>query len=135
MANLFIYFDGDESVLKNIFKNILGRTHIYLPHAQTTIYDSKVKLFLKQGISRQLNRDAIVRFECENSAYLFFVFIVCILIYIVHMQGFQSGPVRGTFTRLRSCIVPAEITEPPKISGGQNHKYDQFSSNLLHQCI
>jgi hypothetical protein len=40
------------------------------------------------------------------------------------MQGFQSGPVPGTFTRLRSCIVPAEITEPPKISGGQNHKYD-----------
>jgi hypothetical protein len=33
-------------------------------------------------------------------------------------------PVPGTFTRLRSCIVPAEITEPPKISGGQNHKYD-----------
>ena len=44
-----------------------------------------------------------------------------------HAQGFQSGPVPGTFTRLRSCIVPAEITEPPpppKISGGQNHKYD-----------
>ena len=39
-------------------------------------------------------------------------------------QWFQSGPVPGTFTRLRSCIVPAEITEPPKISGGQNHKYD-----------
>jgi hypothetical protein len=39
-------------------------------------------------------------------------------------QGFQSGPVPGTFTCLRSCIVPAEITEPPKISGGQNHKYD-----------
>ena len=39
-------------------------------------------------------------------------------------QGFQSGPVPGTFTRLRLCIVPAEITEPPKISGGQNHKYD-----------
>jgi hypothetical protein len=29
------------------------------------------------------------------------------------MQGFQSGPVPGTFTRLRSCIVLAEITEPP----------------------
>jgi hypothetical protein len=41
-----------------------------------------------------------------------------------YSQGFQSGPVPGTFTRLRSCIVPAEITEPPKISGGQNHKYD-----------
>ena len=39
-------------------------------------------------------------------------------------QGFQSGPVPGTFTRLRSCIVPAEITEPPKIRGGQNHKYN-----------
>ena len=41
------------------------------------------------------------------------------------LQGFQSGPIPGTFTRLRSCIVPAEITEPPKISGGQNHKYDR----------
>jgi hypothetical protein len=40
------------------------------------------------------------------------------------MQGFQSGPVPGTFTRLRSCIVPAEITEPPKINDGQNQKYD-----------
>jgi hypothetical protein len=28
-------------------------------------------------------------------------------------QGFQSGQVPGTFTRLRSCIVPAEITDPP----------------------
>ena len=43
-----------------------------------------------------------------------------------YIQGFQSGPVPGTFTCLRSCIVPAEITEPPpkKISGCQNHKYD-----------
>ena len=39
-------------------------------------------------------------------------------------QGFQSGPVPGTFTRLRSCIVPVEITEPHKISGGQKQKYD-----------
>ena len=46
----------------------MGRKHIYLPHAQTDIYDSKVKLFLKQGISHQLDRDAVVRFECENSA-------------------------------------------------------------------
>jgi hypothetical protein len=42
----------------------------------------------------------------------------------LRMQGFQSGPVPGTFTRLRSCKVPAEITELPNISGGQNHKYD-----------
>jgi hypothetical protein len=40
--------------------------NIYLPHAQTAIYDSKVKLFLKQGISHQLGRDAVVRFECEK---------------------------------------------------------------------
>jgi hypothetical protein len=32
----------------------LGRKHIYLPHAQTAIYDSEVNLFLKQGISHQL---------------------------------------------------------------------------------
>jgi hypothetical protein len=38
----------------------LGRKHIYLPHAQTAIYESKVKLFLKQGISHQLGRDAVV---------------------------------------------------------------------------
>jgi hypothetical protein len=42
----------------------------------------------------------------------------------INDQGFQSGPVPGTFTRLRSCIVPAEITEPPIISSGQNQKYD-----------
>jgi hypothetical protein len=71
-------------------EKILGRKHIYLPHAQTAIYDSKVSMI---GLN-------------------------------VSMQGFQSGPVPGTFTRLRSCIVPVEITEPPKISGGQNHKYD-----------
>jgi hypothetical protein len=32
-------------------KKILRRKHIYLPHAQTAIYDSKVMLFLKRGIS------------------------------------------------------------------------------------
>ena len=49
-------------------EKILGRKYNYLPYAQTAIYDSKVKLFLKQGISHQLGRDAVVRFECENSA-------------------------------------------------------------------
>ena len=35
----------------------------------------------------------------------------------MQIQGFQSGPVPGTFTRLRLCIVPAEITEtPPKLA-------------------
>ena len=37
-------------------EKILGGKHIYLPHAQTAIYDSKVKLILKQGISHQLGR-------------------------------------------------------------------------------
>jgi hypothetical protein len=31
-------------------EKILGRKHIYLPHVQTAIYDSKVKLFLKRNI-------------------------------------------------------------------------------------
>jgi hypothetical protein len=43
--------------------------------------------------------------------------------FLPYTQGFQSGPVPGTFTRLRSCIVPAEITEPPKICGGNDHTY------------
>jgi hypothetical protein len=63
----FFIFNVPVRVLHKDEK-ILGRKHIYLPHAQTAIYDSKVKLFLKQGISPQLGRDAIVRFECENSA-------------------------------------------------------------------
>jgi len=40
----------------------LGRKHIYLPHAQTAIYDSKVKLFLKQGISQNSAIDVIINF-------------------------------------------------------------------------
>ena len=51
------------------------------------------------------------------------------------MQGFQSGPVPGTFTRLRSCIVPVEITEPPqKVSGGQNHRYIGLW-NIFHKKL
>ena len=51
--------------------------------------------------------------------HLYEILLYSYLIFcVLNMQGFQSGPVPGTFTRLRSCIVPAEITEPPKISGG-----------------
>ena len=46
--------------------------------------------------------------------------------YFNHNQIAGVSKWAGTFTRLRSCIVPAEITEPPKISGGQNHKYDRL---------
>jgi hypothetical protein len=41
----------------------LPRKHIYLPHVQTAIYDSKVKLFLKQGISCQLGRGRTQLFD------------------------------------------------------------------------
>ena len=68
----FFYFEMMSALFRSEFytrmKRYWGRKHIYLPHAQTAIYDSKVKLFLKQGISHQLGRDAVVRFECENSA-------------------------------------------------------------------
>jgi hypothetical protein len=91
-----------------------------------------------QGISHQLGRDAVVRFECENSAIDVIINFLWKIFYkpiIDHRtcgfhhryksaerrisqisQGFQNGPVLGTFTRLRSCIVPAEITEPPKLA-------------------
>ena len=52
-------------------------------------------------------------------AVLYIVYIIYLNWHVFPSQGFQSGPVPGTFTRLRSCI-----TEPSKISGGQNHKYD-----------
>ena len=39
-------------------------------------------------------------------------------------SGFSKWAGTRYFTRPRSCIVPVEITEPLKISGGQNHKYD-----------
>jgi hypothetical protein len=41
----------DEKILgRKKDEKILGRKNIYLPHAQTAIYDSKVKLFLKLRI-------------------------------------------------------------------------------------
>jgi hypothetical protein len=64
------YFSNDVSFVpvRVLHKDekILGRKHIYLPHAQTAIYDSKVKLFLKQGISHQLGRDADYKL-CSNT--------------------------------------------------------------------
>ena len=80
-------------------EKILGRKHIYLPHAQTAIYDSKIKLFLKQGISHQLGRDAVVRFECENSAidviinFLWKIFhktIVLVVLTTANFGGFSN---------------------------------------------
>jgi hypothetical protein len=50
-------------------EKILGWKHIYLPHAQTAIYDSKVKLFLKRGISHQLGRDESVLKNIFKSGY------------------------------------------------------------------
>ena len=78
---------------------MLGRKHIYLLHAQTAIYDSKVKLFLKQGMSHQLGRDAVVWFECENSAidviinFLWKIFhmpIVLVVLTIANFRGFSN---------------------------------------------
>ena len=57
--SFFLFWNDVSFVLVRVLhkhEKILGRKHIYLPHAQTDIYDSKVKLFLKQGISRQLGR-------------------------------------------------------------------------------
>ena len=70
--------------------------NIYLPHAQTAIYDSKVNLFLKQGISHQLGRDAVVRFECENSAIFYEKYstslstIVLVVLTTANFGGFSN---------------------------------------------
>jgi hypothetical protein len=58
-----------------------------------------VKLFLKQGISHQLGRDAVVRFECENSAidviinFLWKIFhkpIVLVVLTTANFEGFSN---------------------------------------------
>ena len=50
-------------------ENIMGRKHIYLPHAQTAIYDSMVVIFKTGNIPSTWSwLNAVVRFECENSA-------------------------------------------------------------------
>ena len=49
-----------------------------------------------------------------NTLLHYTIILMFIIIAQTIDQGFQSGPVPGTFTRLRSCIVPAEITEPPQ---------------------
>ena len=95
-------------------EKILGRKHIYSPHAQTAIYDSKVKLFLKQGISHQLGRDAVVRFECENSAidtiinFLWKIFHKPIVLVVLTTANFGGGSVisAGTIHDLRRVKVP-----------------------------
>jgi hypothetical protein len=94
----------------------LGRKHIYLPHAQTAIYDSKVKLFLKQGISHQLGRDAVVRFECENSAIdviinfyeKYSTSLLTIVLVVLTTDNFGGGSVisAGTIHDLRRVKVP-----------------------------
>jgi hypothetical protein len=43
--------------------SLYQRLYEYQMHAQTAIYDSKVKLFLKQGISRQLGRGRTQLFD------------------------------------------------------------------------
>jgi hypothetical protein len=80
----------------------LGRKHIYLPHAQTAIYDSKVKLFLKQGISHQLGRDAVVRFKCENSA----IDVIIVLVVLTTANFGGSVISAGTIHDLRQVKVP-----------------------------
>ena len=96
----------------------MGQKHIYLPHEQTAIYDSKVKLFLKQGISHQLGRDAVVRFECENSAIFYEKYstslstIVLVVLTTANFGGFSNlcryytGSQAGKSTGYRPTLKP-----------------------------
>jgi hypothetical protein len=43
--------------------------------------------FLKQGISHQLGRDAVVRFECENSAIDVIInFFLSLAVFKIHFE-------------------------------------------------
>ena len=96
---IFLFWNDVSFVpVRVLYKDekILGRKNIYLPHAQTAIYDSKVKLFLKQGISHQPGRDAVVRFECENSAIFYEKYstslstIVLVVLTTANFGGFSN---------------------------------------------
>ena len=70
--NCFIIFWNVSFVPVRVLhkdEKILGRKHIYLPHAQTAIYDSKVVIFKTGNILSTWSWvNAIVRYEFENSA-------------------------------------------------------------------
>jgi hypothetical protein len=53
----------------------LGRKYIYLTHGQTAIYNSEVKLFLKQGISRKLDRGWTQLFDLKAINQLSLIFL------------------------------------------------------------
>jgi hypothetical protein len=80
-------------------KRYWGRKHIYLPHAQTAIYDSKVKLFLEQGISRHLGRgwtqlfDLNARIHQLMITFLWKIFhkpIVLVVLTTANFGGFSN---------------------------------------------
>ena len=90
-----------------------------------SIYDSKVKLFLKQGISHQLGRDTVVRFECENSAidviinFLWKIFhkpIVLVVLTTANFGGFSNfcryytRSQTGKSTGYRPTLKPLHVT-------------------------
>jgi hypothetical protein len=165
----FFYFEMMSALFRSEFYTRMKRywgENIYLPHAQTAIYDSKVKLFTRYFYPPEIvystgrnywtpQKLAVVKTTstmvdrlveyfsdhtyitgdytklclniiCNRSFFYFEMmsalfrseFYTRMKRYCVYIstpvisdhQGFQSGPVPGTFTRLRSCIVPAEIT-------------------------
>ena len=106
------------------WKDIGAKTYLFTACANA-IYDSMVKLFLKQGISHQLGRDAVVRFECENSAidviinFLWKIFhksIVLVVLTTANFGGFsnfcryytrsQMGKSTGYRPTLKSLLLP-----------------------------
>ena len=92
-----------SSILSSVY---IFHGNVYLQNLRSPVQKSKFSVYLSFFLYKYKNNRSSKNKSIE--------------------QGFQSGPVPGTFTRLRSCIVLAEITEPPKISGCQNHKYDRL---------
>jgi hypothetical protein len=86
-------------------EKILGRKHIYLPHAQTAIYDSKVKLFLKQGISFKtqvrfiLGRTVLLL----NSIHIVNFRYKKIKTYMANLFAYFDGALPRLFTEMKVC--------------------------------
>jgi hypothetical protein len=113
--------------------------YIYLCNQCLSPLTLWVRIPLRRGVIDKILCDKVC--QCLMAGWWFSTVIYIILFLqkrddghkrVWRYQGFQSGPVPGTFTRLRSCKVPAEITEPPNISGGQNHKYDPHAQTAIY---
>ena len=152
----FLFWNGVSCVPVRILhkdEKILGRKHIYLPHVQTAIYDSKVVIFKTGNIPSTWSwLNVVVRFECENSAidviinFLWKIFhkpIVLVVLTTANFGGFsnfclyytrsQTGKSTGYWPTLKPLITYYWYVTTWKICG--NHISGHMSVTLCYEYI